>query len=83
MGSVQAVEKQDMALHRNIEHGVDRGPRRGSGFRPHDDAPDPSRASHQKRPERPLPKSEPVFDIADFAAIADFAGIGPGGRKGG
>lgn len=69
-----------MALRRNEMDRI--GTREGQGRgRPQDDA--PRRAPAQPgRPGREAEEREAVFDIADFAAIAHFAGIAPARRAG-
>ena len=48
---------------------------RGDLPRSHDDAPAEASGNLRDRVERPRERGEPVFDIADFQAIAEFAGI--------
>ena len=56
---------------------------RGELPRRHDDAPAEAPANPRERAEDPSREGEAVFDIADFQAIADFAGIrrGPPARR--
>ena len=46
-----------------------------NGPRPHDDAPEVARDRRRAGPARLRELREAIFDIDDFRAIADFAGI--------
>ncbi|MCB4821776.1 hypothetical protein [Roseicella aerolata] len=57
--------------------------RQGQGrLRPRDEAPDRGARMRERGARRPAAEREAVFDIADFAAIAQFAGIVAGRRAG-
>lgn len=67
-----------MPLHRTVESGNEAEHGHGS--------PRPQGAARAPRPEARRPPRaaedrEPIFDIADFAAIARFAGIAPDMRR--